>query len=157
MTNRVEHLLSILSVAVFLGIAGCGKSDLERHAAQGAVLFDGQPMKSGMIRFIPTGDAKGPAAVAVITNGFYEVSRKHGPVAGLHRIEIEGQLETRFEIDDERAFAKAVAETKGKPLPPQPVPPQYNLRSTLTAEVSTDDAANKFDFDLQLQRSAKKR
>jgi len=132
---------------VLMSVVGCGTSGPERTPVNGAVLFDGKPMAAGVIRFIPAQGTKGPAAVGAVNQGFYEIPKAQGPVAGPHRIEIEGQVELPFEIDDEQAFAKAFRETKGKPLPPQPVPAQFNHQSTLTADVLAD-GQTKFDFDL---------
>jgi hypothetical protein len=134
---------------LMLALSGCGRGGPERTAVSGAVLFDGTPMAAGTIRFVP--DTKGPAAVGAITNGFYDIPRDQGPVAGPHRVEIEGQIDLPFEIDDEQAFERAYDETKGKPLPPQPVPPQFNRQTTLTADVLSD-GQTKFDFDLSTRR-----
>jgi hypothetical protein len=136
------------SLMVIVALAGCGGAKgPERTAVRGAILFDAKPLVAGTIRFIPTGDTKGPAAVGEVTNGLYEIPKSNGPVAGPHRVEIDGQIDTPFEIDDEQAFAKAHKDTRGKPLPPQPIPVSYNRQSTLTADVLTD-GQTKFDFDL---------
>jgi hypothetical protein len=132
---------------LMLLICGCGANGPERTPVNGAVLFDGKPMAAGVIRFIPAPGTKGPAAVGTVTQGFYEIPKQLGPVAGPHRVEIEGPIELPFEIDDEQAFAKAFQETKKKPLPPQPVPAVYNRQSTLTVDVLAG-GQTKFDFDL---------
>uniref|UniRef100_A0A7C2JYU1 Carboxypeptidase regulatory-like domain-containing protein n=1 Tax=Schlesneria paludicola TaxID=360056 RepID=A0A7C2JYU1_9PLAN len=128
-------------------LSGCGADGPERHAVDGAVQFNGRPMARGTIRFIPTAGTKGPAAVGTIADGFYEIPRDQGPVAGPHRVEIEGPIALPFEIDDEQAFAKAFQTLKGKPLPPQPVPAPFNRQSMLTADVLAG-GQTKFDFDL---------
>lgn len=136
---------ALTMVAVLTGCGGA-KSP-ERTAISGAVLFNGKPLAAGTIRFIPTAETRGPAAVGQVADGFYEIPKSTGPVAGPHRIEIEGNVNPSFEIDDEQAFAKAFKETRGKPLPPQPIPPTYNRQSRLTADVLAD-GQTKFDFDL---------
>ncbi|MDZ4686744.1 MAG: hypothetical protein SH850_16855 [Planctomycetaceae bacterium] len=142
LTGRVCAALIVMSVI------GCGGADgPTRTPVNGAVLFDGKPMAAGIIRFIPAEGTKGPAAVGAIADGFYEIPKARGPVVGSHRVEIEGQIDLPFEIDDEQAYAKAFQQTKGKPLPPQPVPAEYNRQSTLTADVLSD-GQTKFDFDL---------
>ncbi|MDX1965683.1 MAG: hypothetical protein SFV23_00805 [Planctomycetaceae bacterium] len=148
----------LLIVAVLSFAAGCGGADGPvRHKVHGAVLFDGQPMKTGIIRFLPDAQTKGPAGFGGITDGFYEIPSHEGLVTGRYRVEIEGQLELSFPIDDEAAYARAFTETKGKPIPPQPVPPEVNQRSTLTAEVMQDPQRNKFDFDLKLPAKSPKK
>ncbi|OYW16723.1 MAG: hypothetical protein B7Z55_14050 [Planctomycetales bacterium 12-60-4] len=141
----------LLIVAGLTTLVGCGQSDgPQRLKVHGAVLFDRQPMKAGVIRFIPARETKGPAGFGTIADGFYEIPAHDGLVVGRYRVEIEGNLETSFPIDDEAAYAKAFVETKGKPIPKQAVPPGFNQKSTLTAEVTSDGLRNKFDFDLKL-------
>jgi hypothetical protein len=129
--------------------SGCGRpSGPQRVAVQGAILFDGQPLQAGQIRFVPADGTKGPSAAAQIDKGFYEFSPANGPVVGKHRVEIEAIPNATFELDDEAAYAKAQKEKNAVPLPPQPIPPQYNERSTLTATVDPK-GEKKFDFNLQ--------
>ncbi|MBA4031903.1 MAG: hypothetical protein C0478_13575 [Planctomyces sp.] len=105
-------------------------------------------MKAGVIRFIPNGATKGPAAFGAIQDGFYEVAPREGVLPGTYRIEIEEELSLPFSIDDEEAYAKYVAGLKGKPFPTQAVPSIYNSNSQLKVEVAQFGAINKFDFDL---------
>lgn len=146
---------SVMGIATFavMTIVGCGGGELPRQVVEGAVLFDGRPMKSGMIRFVPDSSTKAPAAVGSIVDGFYVLDQKIGPVAGKYRIEIEGQIESPFDLDDESAYAAAFDKSRQNPLPSQPVPAKYNRNSELSAEVTTDETANKFDFDLRVEES----
>ena len=148
--------LSSTKLLILLAVAACntGCSNSrgpERLAVEGAVMLDGRPLKAGIIRFLPDAGVKGPAATAAINEGFYEIPKELGPVAGRHRIEIEGSVAPAFEIDDEAAYAAAFNKTKGKPLPNQPVPAEYNRRSSLSAELVSTLENNKFDFDLRLK------
>lgn len=128
-------------------LAGCSsKSGPDRVAVAGTVSLDGEPIKTGCIRFIPTEATKGPAAVAIIQEGAYSLSNNDGPVAGILRVEIEATNFQDFELDDEEAYADRAA--KGKPpLKKNPVPPIYNRNSTLTAQLTTDGNRT-FDFPL---------
>jgi hypothetical protein len=139
------YALALLIVAS--GIAGCGsKTGPERVAVAGSVSIDGAPIKSGCIRFIPTETTKGPAAVAEIKEGAYELGPDSGPIAGTLRVEIEATGFQEFELDDERAYAERAA--KGKPaLKKNPVPPIYNRNSRLTARL-TARQTHKLDFPL---------
>jgi hypothetical protein len=138
-------------------LAGCSRraDGPERFAVRGNVTWNGQPLPAGHIRFVPMGNTKGPAAVGSISQGAYAISRAHGPVPGLYRVEIESAAELPFAIDDEQAFAQAAAQaqTTRKPIVQQPLPPQYNRQSTLTAEV-TATGDNRFDFKLPSARAA---
>jgi hypothetical protein len=109
------------------------------------VSIDGQPLKAGVIRFIPTGTATGPAAVATIKDGAFALKPSDGAVAGTQRVEIEALPEFGFEIDDELAAAQYVQQ--GGAVSINAIPEIYNQRSTLTREIKPDET-NEFDFQL---------
>lgn len=137
--------------------AGCGKSEGPlRVAVEGTVTVDGQPLKAGRIAFIPIAPAKGPAATGAITDGAFEVEAAKGAVVGNQRVEIDGEADPGFAIDDEAAYAKAHTERRGKVLPPNPIPPRYNRRSTLTKTVEADKP-NKFEFTLETKATSASR
>jgi hypothetical protein len=137
-------LLAVLALAI---AAGCGgEKGPPRVAVSGSVSLDGQPLSSGVIRFLPTGDTRGPAAAAVIKEGVYELSQSEGPIVGTHRVEIEAADYFGFAIDDEAAFAQNVEKKPSRALK-NPVPEIYNRRSTLSVEV-VPDGAQTFDFPL---------
>lgn len=141
---------SLFAILLSLLAAGCG-GDVEgplRVPVSGTVNVDGQPLESGVIRFIPDGAAGGPAASAVITGGKYELTGTDGPVFGHHRVEIEATNHLDFAIDDEHAYAAAV--TAGQtPMASNPIPLIYNQRTTLEADV-TDGDGHSFDYDLKV-------
>jgi hypothetical protein len=132
--------LALLAV-IFLG---CGRSQgPSRAPVAGLVTLNGVPLKSGVVRFIPAGKSKGPAAVAIVEDGEFELDAFEGPVIGHHRVEIEATEFTSFEIDDERAYAR-IADQGQPPIPDNPVPVQYNRMSTLVADISEEG-----DLDLE--------
>ncbi|ODA36683.1 hypothetical protein A6X21_15730 [Planctopirus hydrillae] len=139
-------------ILLFFGVLsfkGCGQNDVGRQPISGSILFDGTPMNEGTVRFIPDGQTKGPAAYGIIQDGFYEISHQEGVIPGTYRVEIEKKIELPFEIDDEAAYAKYLAEHKGRQLPKQPVPPKYNRNSELRVTITPGQIANKLDFDLK--------
>lgn len=143
----------MLTMGLFLiSIIGCGGGEAgpPRAAVEGVVTLDGQKLAVGVVKFIPTATGKnvGPAVLATVKDGAFQLSRSEGPVVGKHRIEIESTGHYGFDIDDEQAYAKAFQEKKGKALPPNPIPEIYNSKSTLTEEVKAD-GPNKFEFRLQ--------
>lgn len=147
----LRRLLTVLVGTGLLNlVVGCGaSSDLVRHPVAGAVLLDGRPLEAGTIRLIPTPTTRGPAVVAQVEDGFYELARWQGPVAGEYRVEIESAIDLPFAIDDEAAYAEHVRRSKGKsPLPMQPVPPKFNRESQLRVQVTDRATDNKFDFQL---------
>jgi hypothetical protein len=130
------HLLRLLVCAGALAAlalplacsTGCSQGGLPRGGVKGRVTIGGQPMASGRVLFLPT---EGPTVSAVVTNGEYHLPNREGPVAGANRVEIEADVNLGFAIDDEAAFAQR----GGRPLPPNPVPPEFNRNSTLSVEI----------------------
>jgi hypothetical protein len=144
---RAGLVLPALALAI---VSGCGGDDgPARVAVRGSVSLDNQPLAAGVIRFIPTGESSGPAAMAVIKDGVYELEPSEGPIVGTHRVEIEATDYLGFAIDDEAAFAQNV-EQKKRPPPKNPLPEIYNRRSTLTAVIDSDEP-HEFDFPLSSQ------
>lgn len=144
----MQRNLSVLICAVSLSlIVGCGRpSGPRRVAVRGAILFDNQPLRAGRIKFTPIETSKGPTAVATVTDGFYDFDVRTGPVVGKHKVQIESIVQPGFELDDEAAYARKAAEQPAKSvLPPQPIPPEFNERTTLTVTVSPD-GEKKLDF-----------
>jgi hypothetical protein len=122
--------LSALAIAMACS-TGCGGDGLARAPIKGQVTIGGQPLASGRILFMPVAPNQGPTVSAPIVDGEYTLPRKDGPVAGPNRVEVEANLDLGFAIDDEAAFARR----GGRPLPPNPVPPEFNRNSQLTLEV----------------------
>jgi hypothetical protein len=148
-TQRATASTSVVLVLCLLS-GGCGRDDgPQRVAVHGSVRLANATLKSGQIRFIPTGSTSGPSAAAVIVDGRYEFTSDDGPLIGTHRIEIEATNYLGFEIDDERAFAEFARSggTRDRQKTKNPVPEQYNVRSTLTRTVDADDETP-LDFDL---------
>lgn len=141
-------LIAALLASLIPVLSGCGSEPgPARAAVEGVVTLDGQNLAAGVIRFIPAEGNSGPAAGAVIKDGVYRLAEGEGPVIGRQRVEIEATDHLGFEADDEQAYASAVTERKGKPLPKNPVPDKYNRQSTLVADIKADDV-NKNDFAL---------
>lgn len=127
-------------------LAGCGgNSGPVRASVEGSVFLNGEPLKQGVIRFMPIGDTAGPATSGTITNGTYKLEGDNGPVAGTNRVEIEANMYS-FAADDEAAFVKTVENRKGPP-PGNSVPVQYNRQSTLAAQIRTE-YLNFYEFQL---------
>ena len=125
-----------LAVALLLPLAvGCGADGPARAPVSGSVTVGGEPLKSGVIRFVPAGETKGPATAATVSDGRYELPASDGPLVGMHRIEVEGLDHFGFALDDEAAFTRHALRHRGR-LPPNPVPAVYRGgRSPLSAEV----------------------
>jgi hypothetical protein len=123
--------LSALCLAIVCS-SGCGQSGPSRGAVKGRVTIGGQPLANGRILFLP---AEGPTVSAVILNGDYQLPSSEGPIAGVNRVEVEAAMDLGFAIDDEAAFAQR----GGRPLPPNPVPPEFNRNSKLSIDIQSSE------------------
>ena len=154
--NRVvcdRALLKLYASAMLLAFAGCGAQDgPQRAAVTGNITMDGKPLESGVVRFIPVGENKGPSASATISTGSYHLSDADGPVVGTNRVEVQAIDYMGFDLDDEAAFA-AKAEGRNRRIMKNPIPPRYNRQSELSVDVKGDAEVQTFDFPL---RSSKK-
>ena len=127
--------------------AGCGAGDsLSRVPVAGLVQVDGAPLQQGLVRFIPIGETKGPAAVASVKDGIFELPKEEGPVPGTHRVEIEALDYLDFALDDEQAYASRIK--NGKAIPKNPIPARFNRQSELTVQLTeAGDPELKFQLD----------
>ena len=129
---------AILLLAVL--VSGCGKGTGGRLEISGTVRFQGAPLKAGTIEFA-SADAK-QLTGSTVTDGKYSVPADKGLPPGKYTVRIS-------------AAEDAGAAPTGPPGPESMtqqakalIPPQYNVDSTLTAEV-TEGGSNVFDFDLK--------
>lgn len=122
--------------------AGCGGDSVETYHLSGKVTFDGQPIPSGQIYFMPDTNKgnSGPAGFAKITDGQYDTSLEGGKghVGGAMIVKIEGmstvdQAATGGE-DDLSAESEAMEE-----VTLQALFPTYQVEAELPAEDSTKD------------------
>lgn len=155
--NRAFHGMFRLglSAAVAISIStlsGCGgKSGPQRSSVKGKVTFDGQPVADGSIVFLPAQGVTGPSAGGEIRDGVYDIAEAGGPVPGAHRVEITA---TRTEGTENVAGVDGATggASGGGSIPKVTmyIPPQYNLDSTLQADIKS--GANTFDFELKSSR-----
>jgi hypothetical protein len=115
-------------LAATLALSGCGRSEAGYGAMKGKVTVGGQPLERGRILFMPVG---GPTVSAAIRDGDYSIPLSEKLIVGESRIEVEGTPDLGFAFDDEEAFIRR----KGAPLPPNPIPPEFNRKSILRAPV----------------------
>jgi hypothetical protein len=136
----------LLRTARRLAIGLCGlmmatgcNSGTQRQAVEGWVTLDGQPLKSGNIKFQPEGGTHGPNAGATIEAGKFHIDTTRGTFAG----------EFRVEITASRPTSRMITDRDGKQVPDQEqfLPKKYNSESILRAGVRPD-VENKFTFEL---------
>jgi hypothetical protein len=147
--NRIR--LPLLSCFVATALAGCGASGPRREHVLGEVTLNGQSLPTGRIRFIPADDGKIQAS-AGIQQGKFELPTDEGLPAGDYRVEIEGDVDLGFAVDDDVAFSKR---DRKKPLAAPPVPPEYNRNSNLTVTV-IPGRSNPLEFPLTYRNAQSK-
>jgi hypothetical protein len=133
--------------ALALLISGCGGSGdtRPRQPLSGEVSLDGHPLKKGQIVFEAKSKGEGVTAFGQIADGRFSIDREFGPVPGNYVVRIDS-------IDLLRLAAHAAGNSGQHKHPDRHVstnliPSQYNLDSTLTAEVKAD-ASNSYTFKL---------
>ncbi|MFO0926319.1 MAG: hypothetical protein U0736_04670 [Gemmataceae bacterium] len=132
---------SRLVVAVgLLILCACGDSGPKRYRVAGTVRYKDQPLKSGLINFIPDG-AQSPAGGAPIVDGRYEIAVARGLLAGKYRVSISAPT-GGVAVKEGEAPGVSGKETR------ETLPARYNTQSELTAEIKPG-AATEFPFDLK--------
>lgn len=136
---RYSFLRAGILLAVLV-VAGCGgNSGPERAEVKGKVTFNGEPLPSGTISFIPSGATVGPSSGAEITNGTYSIAAQSGPVVGAQRVEIRSLQKTGKQID-----TTMPGETGGpsggtgmSDEMEEVIPPEFNKESTLNWDIKS--------------------
>ena len=121
-------------ICVIVVLAGCGKTS-DKGTVTGNVTLDGQPIKTGLIRFMPV-DGKTTTADSVITDGKFNASVPPGD----KKVLISAQKVTG---------QRRVYETPDSPMTDvvqEQVPVRYNAQTTLTYSVTA--GSQQKDFEL---------
>ncbi len=127
-------------LALTLAVVGCGKRDgIERVVVSGNVVFRGEPLEKGQIRFIPTDNTSGPITIEPIADGYYTTEDTGGVPVGVHRVEILGY--------DAEVYANA-PKGPGSPAIPQLLPKKFNRESELKATLQSGKSKETLDFNL---------
>lgn len=133
-TARFARFISLAAVALFAA-GGCSSSDLPKlSTVSGVVTLDGAPYPNAYVMFAP---AKGrPSEGVTDSSGKYELSflpGVKGAELGEHKVSITTQYQAPENPGSEPPFV-------------EPLPPKYNVASTLTATVTS--GSNEVNFDL---------
>jgi hypothetical protein len=140
-------LVVVLLAAIGLStLAGCGPRS-DRLEISGKVTLDGVPLSGGSIRFTSLGE-KLAATGAMVENGQYNISAEKGLPPGTYHLEI-----TAPDNDAPPIVYRNAPGEPGIPTQPERIPPEYNVNSQHTIEV-TADGDNHFEFDI-VSRPAK--
>jgi hypothetical protein len=133
---RMPLVVAALGLTV---LAGCGPRS-DRLEISGEVSLDGARLDGGSIRFTSLGE-KMIASGALIQQGEYHIPQEKGLTVGTYHVEITAP--------DINAKPVMVPVGGGRSMPTQPerIPPEYNINSKQTIEV-TSDGDNHFVFDI---------
>ena len=110
-------------------------------SVSGQVVFDGQPLDDGLIRFRPTDAGSDAAGQAKIQGGGYRID---GIPIGEYRVWIMAQRKTgrKTRSPDSKTGEEPVVEDEVIQI----IPVRYNVRSELSATLA--EGENEHDFDL---------
>jgi hypothetical protein len=119
-------------VALFILIAGCGKSGPQIAPVHGRITLDGQPLVGADVRFQPDGSER-PSVGRTDSEGRYELMFKRGQpgaVVGQHTVQISVSAEV----------------VRNPPI----IAKRFNKASELRREVKS--GGNEFDFDVTAEK-----
>jgi hypothetical protein len=142
--SKVSRILLFCLLTTAL-LTGCRRSDdLEVSKVTGTVTYQGKPIPDGEVRFVPTGQTKGPASAGTIRDGKYEVVARGGVPVGTHRVEVRA---FRVKVDP-RAAQDLPGMAAGGPKE-QYLPAKFNDASNRTITVESGQKTATKDFDLK--------
>jgi hypothetical protein len=140
-----RSLLWVVLAPVVCVCAGCGPPS-DRLEITGNVTLDGAPLDGGSIRFTSSGDEP-VAAGAMIENGAYKIPQEKGLPPGTYYVDISAP-----DTSAPPVMARATPGGRGIPVARDRIPPEYNINSKQTVEVSSD-SDNHFTFAIVSRRT----
>jgi hypothetical protein len=139
--RRLVFCFGILLCVIALGtLSGCG-DPRQRQEITGEVKLKGQLIEQGIIHFDPL-DGQQTGEGATIAKGKYQIPRDKGLSPGKYKVIIYAGNGTSGVGD-----ASPDSPNAGKKQAKERVPPEYNDKSKIVAEV-TNGGPNKFDYDI---------
>lgn len=124
---------------VFASVLGCGADTGGRVAISGTVTMKGVPLENGTIEFVSTdGNQKTGAAIG---GGSYSIAAENGLLPGKFTVRVSAVKEGA--INQEEAPGDSSVSVTNQEL----IPPEYNVNSTLTADIAAGSSAT---FDVSI-------
>jgi len=131
----ISALLRFSFLAAFIIVAAGCSTDTKNGTVIGTVTLDGQPLQSGLIRFVPA-DGQTATADAPITDGKFSATMPIG--------------EKKISISSPKVVGKRkMYETADSPMVDtiqELLPPKYNAQSTLTITVKAGKQDQPYDL-----------
>ena len=141
MFSSLRVLAAGLVVSV-TALAGCGDQYGGRQAVSGTVTLAGKPLDDATIIFTPV-DGQETSSGRQVVKGEYQIDRKDGLLPGKYLVRITAG-DGRTVANEEEAAAPGGSTNI---VSVDRIPPDWNVNSTRTVEVTTD-GDNEFDFDI---------
>ena len=133
--GMTQRTIGMKHVLIFFSLLAVGCSSDTRHGVvSGSVTLDGQPIKTGIIRFVPA-DGQTATADAVIADGKFSADVPPG--------------EKRVEISAPKVVGKRrmMPESPEIEITEELLPARYNVKTELTLAVTAGGQSK--DFELQ--------
>ncbi|HCO22624.1 MAG: hypothetical protein CME31_14155 [Gimesia sp.] len=121
----------MMGAGLVILLLGCGgPAGPELIDVKGTVTYQSEPIKDGVIKFIPNQDSLAPRRTVVIKDGAYEASDRAAVGVGTYKIEI---LAYTGDPPDTKSYPVSDAESeKNQPKPREQIlPEKYNANSEL--------------------------
>lgn len=144
----------VTAALLIVSMAGCGDGGPSVYPVTGTVTYNGAPVENAQVTFIP--EAGAPGIGQTDAAGKYTISTrgKNGAVLGANKVtvtKISTAASTMPANPTPEDMMKAAQEANAPTTKSeQMLPNKYGtaFSSGLTAEVTTDESANVFDFEL---------
>ncbi|MFG0262301.1 MAG: hypothetical protein ACF788_07915 [Novipirellula sp. JB048] len=101
MRSILPLTLFAFTSALWIGCGGRLSDDPPRVVVFGTVTYDGEPIQSGEIRFVPLEGTQAPTAGGLITDGKYRIDQKGGVPVGDFIVRIMGYQSLAASDSDE--------------------------------------------------------
>lgn len=141
---RLFGLLTALGVGYQVYAFSTADED-DLRALSGRVRLAGQPLQSGVVRFISMDNGRPKAAGAYVSNGEYTVPIDGGLTAGTYQVQISG-IGQEEQIRANQEFLRGLRENANLD---EPLPRRYNFESRIQVEVDPEGGVVGFDFNLK--------
>ena len=134
-SSTVRLSATLLACVLVAGCAGGSPCSVS-----GQVLFDGQPIEAGNIKFDPIDESVGNSGSSPIKDGAYTVPTASSMHAGTFRVSVTANKKTGRQVPQFDSTTLTMDEIV------QYIPVRYNMQSELTAELKPGE--NQQDFKL---------
>lgn len=147
--------VAVLACAGALLLTGCSGDDGigKRFPVSGKVTYDGKPLTSGTVNFLPEDPATGrPATGEIQTDGSYKLTTQtpgDGAMGGKYKVSISAyetdMSKTQSPKQGGSADQVVVAQAQGKSL----IPIKYTGTDTSGLSATVGPSSTSFNFDLK--------